>query len=154
MVFQIGNKVMLGRKLSVKTRRLLSKIRKGKKAWNKGVRMPGHNAKNAIKYGVKTRWKSGDNAGKKHYGWKGGQNLSYWKRAVKRRDKKCMKCGELDPRVLTADHVKSKKMYPKLQFDIKNGMTLCFNCHAIKTLEDKEYRQWMHNNHWKKNYGK
>lgn len=89
--------------------------------------------------------------GSKSNNWKGGQNLSYWKKAVKRRDGKCMKCGINDKRVLTADHIKSKSMYPELKFDVNNGMTLCHNCHAIKTLEDKEYRKHMSKNHWKRN---
>lgn len=89
--------------------------------------------------------------GENSLNWKGGQNLSYWKRAVKRRDKKCMKCYITDVRVLTADHIKSKAIYPNLIYEISNGITLCYNCHAIKTLEDKEYRKYMSDNHWKNN---
>ncbi|MCK9370839.1 HNH endonuclease [Candidatus Dojkabacteria bacterium] len=87
--------------------------------------------------------------GEKSGSWKDGKNLSSWKKAVKRRDDyTCQKCGNQDGRVLTADHIKSKAIYPELMFDVSNGTTLCHNCHAIKTLEDKEYREYMRRNHW------
>ena len=70
----------------------------------------------------------GKGLGKKNPWWKGGQNLSYWKKAIKRRDGKCMKCGINDMRILTADHIKSKKMYPELIYNTGNGITLCHNC--------------------------
>lgn len=74
--------------------------------------------------------------------WKGGKK-NYWRSEVLRRDSfKCQECGNDDIRVLNADHIKSKAVYPELQFDLTNGITLCANCHAIKTLEDTELYKW------------
>lgn len=84
--------------------------------------------------------------GEKSNVWKGGQSRSYWKKiCLKRDDYTCQTCEIKDKRVLTVDHIKSKALYPELQFDISNGITLCANCHAIKTFEDKELHKYMKN---------
>jgi 5-methylcytosine-specific restriction endonuclease McrA len=55
-----------------------------------------------------------------------------WRTAVFERDKyTCQECG-LFHCVLNAHHIKPYKKYPKLRFDISNGVTLCFNCHQQK----------------------
>lgn len=81
--------------------------------------------------------------GEKSDNWKGGKK-TYWKNAVLARDKHtCQRCFVNDIRVLNVDHIKSKAIYPELQYDISNGMTLCANCHAIKTYyEDEELKKW------------
>lgn len=51
-----------------------------------------------------------------------------WKEAVFKRDKHtCQKCGSKNN--LEAHHIRSISKYPKLIFSIKNGKTLCHNCH-------------------------
>ena len=84
----------------------------------------------------------GKMSGNKHPRWKGGITSKYWASMVKKRDNWiCQKCGFSDSRIVQADHIKSKKLFPKLKSDINNGMTLCPNCHAIKTYEDKLLRK-------------
>lgn len=86
---------------------------------------------------------TGVHLGEKSKNWKGGKK-SYWKKTCLERDKyECKKCGISDRRVLNVDHIKSKAIYPHLKFAIKNGVTLCANCHAIKTYyEDDELKNW------------
>lgn len=81
--------------------------------------------------------------GEKSDNWKGGKK-TYWKNEILKRDNwTCQKCGNNDRRVLNVDHIKSKAIYPKLAFDLNNGVVLCANCHAIKTYyEDTELKQW------------
>jgi 5-methylcytosine-specific restriction endonuclease McrA len=85
----------------------------------------------------------GIHKGEKSENWKGGRKI-YWKRECLIRDNyTCQKCGNKDRRVLNVDHIKSKIIYPELQFDLKNGITLCANCHSIKTYyEDEELKKW------------
>ena len=72
--------------------------------------------------------------------WRKGIGYNTWKRFVLERDNyTCRECGISDKRVLHVDHVKSKSHHPELEFEVTNGMTLCANCHMIKTIENKEY---------------
>lgn len=82
-------------------------------------------------------WKGGISNGR----WREG-SLVYWRNSVKRRDNYiCQKCG-LDGKIacrhcrekpeMHADHIKSWADYPKLRFEISNGITLCKRCHRMK----------------------
>lgn len=52
-----------------------------------------------------------------------------WRSAVYERDGyKCQECGATDS--LNAHHIKAWATHPELRFDIDNGVTLCFDCHA------------------------
>lgn len=62
---------------------------------------------------------------KEHKHLKG--KLSKWSRLVRNRDGKCMYCGSV--KNLHAHHIKYKTDYPKLTFDVDNGITLCSDCH-------------------------
>lgn len=56
-------------------------------------------------------------------------DLYYFAREVRIRDNhKCVQCGKT--RHLTAHHLFNKAKYPSLQYNISNGVSLCFNCHA------------------------
>src|SRR3990167_8835359 len=91
--------------------------------------------------------------GDKHPRWKGGKTLRFWTRKIKERDDfTCQKCGLKDARIVQADHVKSKKLYPELISELENGITLCPNCHSLKTyfedLELKEHRRNQSKKQW------
>lgn len=89
--------------------------------------------------------------GVNHWNWKGGvsplnqferksKKYSRWRRKVFKRDKHtCQKCGQVGGR-LEAHHIKSWAENPKLRFIIKNGLTLCKNCHE-KTDNYKRIRK-------------
>lgn len=56
--------------------------------------------------------------------------LLEWSRQVRLRDNyTCQKCGGEG---LFAHHIKPKKSYPELAFDLNNGITLCNVCHGIE----------------------
>lgn len=71
--------------------------------------------------------------------WKGG-TFQYWRNVVLIRDSyTCGACGLCDPEIVEVDHIKSRKLFPELQFDLKNLITLCPNCHVRKTKRNKEH---------------
>lgn len=82
----------------------------------------------------------GCQAKEKHPLWKGGRYKSLrdedmasarykqWRRAVLERDGfRCVQCGA--NKHLHADHIKPYVDYPFLRYDLRNGRTLCVNCH-------------------------
>lgn len=124
----------LGKRVSMKT-----EFKKGMTPWNKGK---------------KYLQISGD----KHWSWKGGitktshklrTSLEYtlWRRSVLQRDSfRCIWCGEDDPKLLEADHIKPFSLFPDLRFAIDNGRTLCRTCHRKKGLQKNiyKYKQYNH----------
>lgn len=56
-----------------------------------------------------------------------------WRAAVLRRAKYlCQECARYGKRTAAthAHHVKPRKEYPELQYDVSNGMALCTACHS------------------------
>ena len=101
-------------------------FKKGCVPWNKGMKMP---------------WNRDEN----HSNWRGGASKRYkdgyfrveykeWRRKVfKRDDYTCQGCGKRGNKsYLTAHHIKSFAKYPKLRFEVSNGITLCEECHCLK----------------------
>lgn len=62
---------------------------------------------------------------------KGRNNSEYkkWRKAVYQKDAYvCQDCGAQNV-LVCAHHFKSFLLYPKLRYDVSNGITLCFPCH-------------------------
>lgn len=120
------SKARIGKKFSDITKKKLSDSHKGKKAWNKGKKMPSI-------------------SGSKSHLWKGGVTLAtkkirnsleyrLWRESVFERDNyTCRVCGCKSGKgqkvILNADHIKPFAYYPELRFAIDNGQTLCLSCH-------------------------
>ena len=78
--------------------------------------------------------------GEGNFFWKGGINgendtlrhrreYKDWRTAVYERDNyTCQCCGKRGDK-LNAHHINSFADYPELRYDIRNGITLCINCH-------------------------
>lgn len=73
-----------------------------------------------------------------HWNWQGGiskendrhdsNEYKQWRSQVYQRDNyKCTKCGSKHK--INAHHIYSWSNYPELRYDIKNGVTLCEECH-------------------------
>ena len=61
--------------------------------------------------------------------WQGSKALKEWRQRVFQRDKyTCQICGSTEKR-LQADHIKPWAYFPELRSDVKNGRTLCVDCH-------------------------
>ena len=92
-------------------------FQKGNVPWTKGK----HLSKEIIeKISLKNRVH-----GKSRSSW----NYEQWRKSVFERDNyTCQEC--LSKKNLNAHHIKSKKEFPDLIFEINNGKTLCRRCHA------------------------
>lgn len=135
----IGNKHNLGRKLTKEHKRKISDFHKGKQ-WSLG-RKQSEEFKQ-----IKRKAFSGENNPR----WKGGitpknrklrETIAYklWRIQIFERDKFLCQMPDCDKveRFLNAHHIKKFSDYPKLRFDINNGITLCKKCHN-KTKGGKE----------------
>jgi hypothetical protein len=77
--------------------------------------------------------------GPDHPRWRGGKGPDSWRhspkgrqwrtRVYKRDNYTCQICGA-HPQRPHAHHIRSAKRYPKLRYEISNGITLCEQCHA------------------------
>ena len=74
--------------------------------------------------------------GEKHRDWIDGRvfYLKQWRKNIKMRDNyTCLVCKKTANIVgannIHAHHIKPKKGYPELKYDINNGITLCSSCH-------------------------
>lgn len=112
--------------LSEDVKKKLSEAHKGNKnrvgtiPWNKGI-------------------KRTDVCGEKHPNWKGGKSEDkrsgtkyiQWRSNVYTRDNwTCQTCRKRGI-YIEAHHIKSWAEYPKLRYDIENGVTLCRECHKL-----------------------
>lgn len=81
--------------------------------------------------------------GEKAPNWQGGISDAHkrirrshamrkWRKAILEKNNYiCVFCGEDNPELLQADHIKSFSKYPELRFEINNGRTLCISCHML-----------------------
>ncbi len=125
-----------GKKRTLEQRSKLSAVVKQnfkdgvRKSWNKGRKgLP------SGKKGKSYPHLQGESSPK----WKGGM-WAYWRlQALVRDAYTCQSCFLTDPEIVEVDHIKSKKQYPELRFDLTNLVTLCPNCHVRKTKRNKEH---------------
>jgi len=108
-------------------------FKKGQLAWNKGLK--GRNTGGKGKPRELLR-------GERHWNWKGGISREYkegywsleyklWRMKVFERDNWiCQFCG-IRGIYITPHHIKGWQQYPKLRFDVNNGVTLCEDCHSL-----------------------
>jgi len=87
--------------------------------------------------------------GSLNWQWKGGitpefhrirvsQQWKIWRKAVFERDNyTCQDCGKRNGKgihvVLHPHHIQSFTQYPELRFEVSNGITVCKDCHKIRT---------------------
>ena len=76
--------------------------------------------------------------GKKNWNWKGGDTRWFHKQVLIRDDYTCQICGYREIEIMEVDHIKPKSIYPELQFEMNNMVTLCPNCHRRKTNREKK----------------
>ena len=127
------NNHFFGKTHTVESLARIPLFQKGQPTWNKG------------KVGIKNPYLAEYNRahqGSKHWRWKGGITPWYlkirlskaykdWRKAVYERDGyACVLCDTKGTgRNLNADHIKPFVSYPELRLDVKNGRTLCIDCH-------------------------
>jgi 5-methylcytosine-specific restriction endonuclease McrA len=59
------------------------------------------------------------------------KKYQFWRTLVFERDNwTCQSCGKRG-HYLEAHHIKSWSQFPKLRYEIKNGVTLCYGCHKL-----------------------
>lgn len=153
-----------------------NKFRVGKFPWNKGkkgvqiisdktkakLRELSKGNQNAKGYKHTDEWKkkAGERQrGKRHYNWKGGKSRDkhttfqyrQWRSDVFQRDNwVCQTCGERGI-YLEAHHIKSWSQYPKLRYELNNGVALCKECHKLTDNYKGRNNGLLHNNGDKKN---
>lgn len=65
-------------------------------------------------------------------------NLTNWSYHVRYRDNfTCQDCGVKpeDKQLVQAHHIKPKRKFPQLKFDVNNGVALCDPCHKKRDAE-------------------
>jgi len=119
---------------SPELKRQISELLKGKPSYWKGKK---HSMESRVKISKAIR-------GKKHWNWKGGIESQYkrirkgvdfkiWREKVFKQDNYvCWICEEKGKK-LHPHHLKKFSNYPKLRFDVKNGLSLCEFCHKTYT---------------------
>ena len=60
------------------------------------------------------------------------------KYALKRDDYTCQLCFIKAPDIVVVDHILPKSIRKDLMYNIENCITMCPNCHAYKTIHDRE----------------
>lgn len=119
-------------------------FKKGHVPWSKG--------KTGIHFSPDTEFKEGITTGPNHPSWKGGltpKNLRIrgskkfidWRNNVFKRDNyTCQLCKKRGG-IIHANHIKKFSDYPKLRFEIHNGITLCKECHHLVTWKEEEWEE-------------
>ncbi len=133
-----------GRKNPKKAAKNLGKYaKKGNQAWNKGKKCPQiSEGKKGFKHSKKSKkkismTKTGEQRFTKFRSTErsrimGSRKYKDWRSAVFERDKyTCQECGKSGC-YIEAHHIRPFALFPKLRFDIDNGITYCLKCHIKK----------------------
>jgi hypothetical protein len=153
----LGSKRHLGFKHSEEAKKKMSKLKIGHIPWNKGIKGHKHTEETKRKMSQTRKlikrppfseeWRKklseshiGKMVGEKHWNWKGGQKpykhqqtriYKNWRTAVFERDNwTCQTCGKRGC-YLEPHHIKGWTKYPKLRYEVENGVTLCLECHIL-----------------------
>ena len=125
-----------GTKLSEEHKNKISEAHKGHIGWNKGKHWKLSEESKKKMSLAKIGRPRPDMVREKNNAWAGGKR-GYLRRAALIRDNHtCQKCGFSNKDIMIVDHIKPRSVFPELEFDLNNLMTLCPNCNSIKTLED------------------
>ena len=127
-----------GKRHSEGTKEKMSESHKGCTSWNKG-RTGVYSEKTLRKW---SQNREGKQKGENNPAWKGGvtplnnlirktKEYKEWAISVYKKCKYiCQGCGiKCKAKNIIAHHIKSFTYFPKLRFDINNGITLCRSCH-------------------------
>ncbi len=85
----------------------------------------------------------GKMSGNKNPIWIGGTQTYWRKQRLIKDNYTCQICNHREPEIMVIDHIKPKSKYPELKYDINNLITLCPNCHARKSIKNKDYNKEM-----------
>ena len=142
-----------GIKRTEEQRKRISDGHIGQEAWNKGLIGESKGRPKGMNHTKETKKKISEALkGKRPWNYVTGKSktdrrkygtmlFNEWRMAVYERDKfVCQMCGEKGKR-LNCHHIKPFVSYPKLRFDVDNGVTLCEDCHmnlhGLKKVELK-----------------
>ena len=102
-------------------------FRKGQPAWNAGMKFPELSGTNS------SRWRGGITPINKKI--RNSLEFREWRDGVFRRDDyRCFDCGQRGGK-LHAHHIYPFAKYPRLRLMPENGITLCEQCHRIRTFQ-------------------
>ncbi len=121
--------------MSESSKKKASISKKGQVPWNKG--------KKCEYVSVRNRTNNPSKKGEKNHNWQGGRWNTVKRMAKERDDYTCRLCGLRDPEIMQADHIKPQIIFPELRHNLDNVQTLCPNCHARKTIQEKRRRYAM-----------
>jgi len=93
----------------------------------------------------KEEWKNGERKYHPNSGfqkgnqlaWKGGRYTIWRRKCLLRDNYTCQVCGLYDKEIMQVDHIKPRKKYPELLWEMTNGRAICPNCHERKSIKEK-----------------
>lgn len=100
-----------------------NKLCVGREPWNKGKEMP------QIKGSKNSAWKGGITP--EHRLLRASSKNDWWVKGIFKRDNyTCQKC-KIRGEKLCAHHIQNFADYPRLRFEVDNGIAFCVKCHKL-----------------------
>jgi hypothetical protein len=118
-----------------------SQMRKGKAAWNKGLKgyMLGHPPYFIAKGESNPKWIKDRSKLKKDENKMNDYAYQEWSLSVKKRDNWMCKIGDKNCKGrLESHHILAWRSFPELRYELNNGITLCFFHHPRKHSEESK----------------